>query len=142
MVFSGVIFDMHGTLVYENPDVPTQWCIMAQQLGVDHVAFAEAFNKDVKPLMAGKMGAHRRYKDVLESLGLDAGPDQAHGFENMEMELRQEAAKLYPGVLDALKLLREKGTTPGTLDQLYAHMGGNTISSGSYSLIPHRVSVL
>ncbi len=115
MGFSGVIFDMHGTLVYENPDVPAQWRIMAQQLGVDHVTFAEAFNKDVKLLMAGKMGAHRRYKDGLESLGLDAGPNQAHGFENMELELRQEAAKLYPGALDVLKILGEKGFRLGLL---------------------------
>ena len=130
MVFSGVIFDMHGTLVYEDPDVSTQWCIMAQQLEVDHMAFAEAFNKDVKPLMAGKMSAHRRYKDVLESLGLDAGPDQAHGFESMELELRQEAAKPYPGVLDVLKILREKGLRLGLLSnctpiwgEILSHLG-------------------
>ena len=115
MVFSGVIFDMHGTLVYENPDVPTQWRIMAQQLGVDCVAFAEVFDRDVRPLMAGKMSAHRRYKDVLESLNLDAGPDQTHRFENMELELRQEAAKLYPRTLDVLKILREKGLRLGLL---------------------------
>jgi len=130
MVFSGVIFDMHGTLVYEDPDVPTQWCIMAQRLGVDHVAFAEVFNKDVKPLMTGKMGAHRRYKNVLESLGLDAGPDQARGFEAMELELRREAAKLYPGALDVLKILREKGLHLGLLTnctpvwaEILSHLG-------------------
>lgn len=104
-----MIFDMHGTLVYEDPDVPTQWRFMAQQLGVDHAAFAEAFNKDIRPVMAGKMSARSRYKDVLEDLGLDAEQEQVSHFEVMELQLRQQAAILYPGVLDVLKTLREKG---------------------------------
>lgn len=130
MVFSGVIFDMHGTLVYEDPDVPTQWRIMAQQLGVDREAFTEAFNKDINSVMTGMISAHSRYKEVLETLGLDAKPDQVHHFAAMELQLRQQAVKLYPGALDVLKTLRAGGLRLGLLTnctplwaEILSHLG-------------------
>jgi putative hydrolase of the HAD superfamily len=115
MDFSGIIFDMHGTLVYEDPDVPSQWRLMAQQLGVDHGTFAELFNRDIMPLMAGKMSAYRRYKNLLENLGLDAGPAQVRSVEAMELTLRRQAAKLYPGTFDVLKILRQEKVRLGLL---------------------------
>lgn len=115
MKYGTAIFDMHGTLVYEDPDVHEQGRIMAQRLGQDPEIFKAAFVEDIRPVMAGQMQARQRYQKVLENLGLDASPHAVTAFEDLETELRLGAARLYPGIPEILERLRESGLRLGLL---------------------------
>lgn len=127
---AGVLFDMHGTLVYESPDVPAQWEMMARRLDRPLERFKAAFMKGSRPLMAGEISAEDRYRQVLTDLELNSDPDEVRRLGRMEMEIRGSAATLYPGVVSLLEGLRARGLKLGLVtnctplwEPLIGHLG-------------------
>lgn len=112
---AGFIFDMHGTLLYEDPDVPEQWRLLSGYLGVDLEHFREVFLRDLNAVMAGRTSADERYRRVLGALGLDDGPASVDRLRTKEFEIRRSAVRLYPETAGTLETLRSRGFRLGLL---------------------------
>lgn len=112
---AGFVFDMHGTLLYEDPDVPEQWRLLSACLGVGLEPFREAFLRDLNAVMAGRTSSDERYRRVLGALGLDDGPASVDRLRTKEFEIRRSAVRLYPETAGTLKTLRSRGFKLGLL---------------------------
>ncbi len=100
------LFDMHGTLLYEAPDVIAQGAALAGSLGVAPEAFRAVMFEELDRVMLGECSPEARAAHLLERLGLSADPAAVTAFLEEETALRRAAVRLYPGaeaLLDGLR---------------------------------------
>ena len=110
-----VLFDLYGTLIYEEPDSVSLQRQMASLSCVDAEAFLAARSRTMEAAMRDEhASALARALAVLRLLGED-DPSRAELLAREEERLRRAAIRLYPSALEVLSALRAMGLGIGAV---------------------------
>ena len=111
-----VLFDMYGTLLFEEGGPELRYREMARIAGLDIELFTEARDRSMRDTMIGAIpdGVERAHI-ILRDMGFDPTEQQAADLARAEEEARIPAVHLYPATIPTLRALRKAGYRLGLI---------------------------
>lgn len=111
-----VLFDMYGTLLFEEGGLEYRYMEIARRLGLDVQAFIEARNHSMDATLTGEIpNGVERAKVILRDMGLEPDEDKARLLAKTEEDVRLPAVHLYPATFPTLRVLRRRGYLLGLI---------------------------
>ena len=111
-----VLFDMYGTLLFEEGGLEYRYMEVARRIGLDVRAFIEARNRSMHATMIGEIpNGIERAKVILKDMGLEPVEEKVRLLAKTEEDVRLPAVHLYPATLPALRALRKRGYLLGLI---------------------------
>jgi putative hydrolase of the HAD superfamily len=111
-----VLFDMYGTLLFEEGGLSFRYAEMARRAGLDVEAFTQARGLSMEKAMTGAIpDGIERAKVILKEMGLEYTDQAARRLAKAEEEARFPAVHLYPSTIPTLRALRKAGYRLGLI---------------------------
>ena len=111
-----VLFDMYGTLLFEEGGLELRYREMARMAGLDVESFIQARDRSMHDTMTGTIpDGVERARIVLRDMGLVPTDQKAIELARAEEEARIPAVHLYPATLPTLRALRKGGYRLGLI---------------------------
>lgn len=111
-----VLFDMYGTLLFEEGGLEYRYREVARRAGLDERRFIEARNRSMHATLTGEIpNGVERAKVILKDMGLSPAEEKARLLAQAEENVRVPAVHLYPATLPTLRALRRRGYRLGLI---------------------------
>ena len=105
-----ILFDMYGTLLFEEGGLEFRYEEMARRAGLDVDAFIKARDLSMHESLTGAIpDGVARAEVILKDMGLDPTEAQRRRLAQAEEEARLPAVHLYPTTIPTLRTLRKEG---------------------------------
>lgn len=115
-----ILFDMYGTLLYEEDGFEVLYHHLSDYLGIDRAHLAECREKSSPEAMRGEITAHQRAVLLMRELGLPEDEERIAAFVDKEWNFRKSRIRFYEATIPTLQLLREQGYKLGLVsDAVY-----------------------
>jgi len=111
-----VLFDMYGTLLFEEGGLELRYREMARLVGLDAESFIQARDRSMHATMIGAIpDGVERARIILRDMGFEPTEQQVFDLAKAEETVRIPAVHLYPATIPTLRALRKAGYRLGLI---------------------------
>jgi putative hydrolase of the HAD superfamily len=111
-----VLFDMYGTLLFEEGGLDFRYAEIARRAGLDVAAFMRARHLSTEKTITGAIAdGVARARFILSDMGVEFGEADVRNLARTEETVRFPAVHLYPATKPTLRWLRRAGYQLGLI---------------------------